>query len=117
MLWNIFSGNSVDAVTAASIGWVNKAFESKEVLRTEVDALAHRIASFTGKALGGIKKRVNVNKPSVESFAGDNEAFFQLLVEQPAAERAAGRYLEPSQDQTRSPFELALSENLERLND
>lgn len=113
----ILSGNSVDAVTAASIGWVNKAFGSKEVLRTEVDALAHRIASFTGKALGGIKKRVNVNKPSAESLAGDNEAFFQLLVEQPAAERAVDRYLELSQDQTRSPFELALSENLERLND
>lgn len=53
----------------------------------------------------------------MESLAGDNEAFFQLLVEQPAAERAADRYLELSQDQTRSPFELALSENLKRLND
>lgn len=112
----ILSGNSVDAVTAASIGWVNKAFGSKEVLRTEVDALAHRIASFTGKALSGIKQRVNVNKPSAESLAGDNEAFSQLLVEQPAAQRATDRYLELSQDQTRSPFELALSENLERLN-
>lgn len=103
-------------VTAASIGWVNKAIGSMEVLRTEVDALAHRIASFTGKASSGIKQRVNAKKPSVESLAVDNEAFSQLAVGQPAAQRATDRYLELSQDQTRSPFEFALSENLERLN-
>lgn len=43
--------------------------------------------------------------------------FFNYLFEQPAAERATDRYLELFQDQSRSPFELALSENLKRLND
>lgn len=112
----ILTGRTVNAETAAAIGWVNKAFLSKELLRQQVDALAHRIASFSGPALAAIKRRVNVSKPSVQSVVDDNAIFSELLTQQPAAQAAVDRYLELSRDQTTSPFELALTDNLVEIN-
>lgn len=42
----ILSARSVDALTAAALGWVNKVFGSAQELRSAVDALAVRIARF-----------------------------------------------------------------------
>lgn len=112
----ILSGRSVDAETAAAIGWVNRAFSSSEQLRHEVDALAHRIGSFSGAALAAIKQRINASSnPSAQSIAEDTATFLPLL-SLPVAQAALTRYLELSENQKRNGFELAVEDRLEELN-
>lgn len=74
----ILSARTVDAATAAAIGWVNRAFDSEAELRREVDALARRMASFPAQGLAAVKARVNAQMPSDEDLRGDNELFFEL---------------------------------------
>ena len=112
----ILSGRSVDAETAAAIGWVNRAFSSSEQLRQEVDALAHRIASFSGTALAAIKQRINASSnPSAQSIAEDLATFLPLL-SQPVAQTALTRYLELSENQKGNEFELAVEDRLDEVN-
>lgn len=112
----ILSGRSVDAETAAAIGWVNQAFSSPQQLRHEVDALAHRIASFSGPALAAIKRRINASSnPSTQSIADDNSAFAELDGLD-VAQAAVARYLELSGNESANAFELAIPANLEELN-
>ena len=110
----VLSGRTVNASTAEAIGWVNKAFASKEELRREVESLAHRIAAFPKDALAAIKARINVTKPTEESLAGDNVAFL-ALTQSKVAQMAANRYLNLSKNQTASQFELNLTDNLVEL--
>ncbi|MCJ1485862.1 hypothetical protein MMC06_006037 [Schaereria dolodes] len=107
----ILSSNDVDAVTAEAIGWVNKAYPSVAVLHDQVEALAHRIATFDSDALQATKERINVDIPSEQSIAGDSATFFALLKGQ-AAQTAVDRYLVASHNQTVNPFELGLDGDL-----
>lgn len=111
------SGRTVDAETAAAIGWVNQAFSTRQELRHEVDTLAHRIAAFSGPALGAIKERINAaSKPSTQSVAEDAAAATKLIA-RPECQAALARYLQLSDDQSGNAFELALTSNLEELNE
>ena len=74
----ILSARSVDAVEAAAIGWVNRAFNSQLELSQEVTALAERIATFPKQGLAAIKSRVNVQKPTEADVLGDNRLFTKL---------------------------------------
>ena len=113
----ILSGRSVDAETAAAIGWVNQAFSGSGQLRQEVNALAHRIASFSGPALAAIKQRINASSnPSAQSIADDTSVFVELN-SLPVAQTASARYLELSENQRGNAFELAVPANLEELNE
>ena len=107
----ILSGRSVDAATAAAIGWVNKAFGSQQELRSEVEALAARIAAFPEQGLAAIKARVNVQKPSDADLQGDLDLFDQLAATN-VTQEASDRFLELSGDETADSFELNLSDDL-----
>ncbi|MCJ1463379.1 hypothetical protein MMC07_001986 [Pseudocyphellaria aurata] len=112
----ILSGRTVDARTAAAIGWVNRAFGTGHELRVETDALAQRIASFSGLALAAIKRRINAaSQPSAESIAADGAETTKLIA-QPASQAALARYLKLSNNESGNAFELALTSNLEELN-
>ncbi|KAM0798271.1 ClpP/crotonase-like domain-containing protein, partial [Usnea florida] len=74
----ILSARSVDAIEAAAIGWVNKAYGSEKELTEGVTALAERIATFPKQGLAAIKSRVNVQKPTEMDIRGDNSLFTQL---------------------------------------
>lgn len=112
----LLSGRTVDAPTAAAIGWVNRAFGTSQELRIETDALAQRIASFSGLALAAIKRRVNAaSQPSAESVMADGVETSKLIG-QPASQAALTRYLVLSDNQSGNAFELALTSNLEELN-
>lgn len=113
----LLSGRSVDAKTAADIGWVNRAFSSPEQLRHEVDALAHRIASFSGPALAAIKQRINAaSNPPTQSLLEDY-SIFSALSSLPAAQAASNRYLELSENQRGNAYELAIPANLEEVDE
>ena len=110
----ILSSRSVDAVTAAAIGWVNKAFGSSEELRREVDSLAERIAAFPQQGLAAIKARVNVQKPSEEDLDGDLELFNQLA--NTDVQQAAGqKYLQLSGEESEGTFELDVPDDIDQI--
>ena len=110
----ILTGRSVDAATAAAIGWVNTAFRSAEELRIGVDALAARIASLPEQGLQAVKARVNVQKPIDADLDGDLKLFAQL-VPSAVSQEASNAYLRLSKNQTASAFELNEPENLPKI--
>ena len=107
----MLSGRSVDAGTAASIGWVNRAFGSEGELRREVEGLAGRIAAFPAQGLAAIKARVNVQRPSEGDLEGDNEVFVRLTGTE-VSEKAADRFLVLGGDQSAGGFELGVPDDV-----
>ena len=110
----ILSGRSVDAVTAAAIGWVNKAFGSSEELGREVESLAERIAAFPQQGLAAIKARVNVQKPSEEDLDGDLELFNQLASTN-VAQAAGQKFLQLSGEESLGAFELDVPDDIYQI--
>ena len=110
----ILSGRAVDAVNAAAIGWVNKAFGSVGELVRETDALAERIAAFPEGGLAGVKARVNVQKPGEDDLRGDNELFTRLAGTR-VTEEAEALYFELSGNEAAGTFELGLPEDLTEI--
>ena len=74
----ILSARSVDAIEAAAIRSVNKAFGSEKELTERVTALAERIAIFPKQVLAANKSRVNVQKPTETDIRGDINLSTQL---------------------------------------
>ena len=110
----ILSARAVDAVTAAAIGWVNKAFGSGEELKREVDALASRIATFPEQGLRAIKERVNAQKPSDADLKADNDLFVELAGTD-VTEKAGARYLQLSGEQSANEFELGIPGDIDQV--
>ena len=110
----ILSARAVDAVTAAAIGWVNRAFESQAELRSEVNALATRIASFPEQGLAAIKARVNVQKPSDEDLKGDNDVFLELA-DTELTKAAADKFLKLSEEQSNNGFERGIPDDVVQI--
>ncbi|MCJ1278996.1 hypothetical protein MMC21_006817 [Puttea exsequens] len=110
----ILTGRSVDAATAAAIGWVNTAFESAEKLHEGVDALAARIASLPKQGLQAVKASINLQKPSDADLDADL-ALFTELVPTVVSQKATDRYLKLSKNQTASAFELNEPINLPEI--
>ena len=107
----LLSSGDVDAQTAAAIGWVNRAYATVPELHDGVDALAQRIATFPQGALNATKAGINENKPSTQSLANDLTRFVGLQGT-PEAQAAIRKFLELSHNQTLSPFELGLDQDL-----
>lgn len=107
----MLSGRGVDAGTAASVGWVNRAFGSEGELRREVEGLAGRIAAFPAQGLAAIKARVNVQRPSEGDLEGDNEVFVRLTGTE-VSEKAADRFLVLGGDQSAGGFELGVPDDV-----
>lgn len=110
----ILSAQSVDATTAAAIGWVNRAFGSNAELRMEVDKLARRIASFPKQGLAAVKQRVNVQKPSEQDLVGDFVLLGNLNPSK-VSQLAADKFLELSEQQIDGGFERAIPQDMPEI--
>ena len=104
----VLSGNSVDSVTAAQYGWVNKHFGTKEELKEGVEALARQIAKFPGEALGAIKSSVNLGgRPEQGWLDGDNLKFVRLAGTA-FAQRVTEEFLKVTDNESAGKVELGL---------
>ena len=110
----ILSASHVDAVTAARIGWVNRAFGSAAELAGNVSALADRINSFPKQGLGAVKSRVNVQKPTEEDLDGDFQLLGKLSVDK-VSQLTADKFLELSDNQRDNEFERNIPEDLPEI--
>jgi enoyl-CoA hydratase/carnithine racemase len=107
----LFSTNNIDGPTAASIGWVNRYYDSNKTLNDAVDALAHRIATFPLGALNATKAGLNAAGPPQSAIDSDLNRLFALLAS-PDSQTQIRKFLKASNNQTRGAFELGLSANL-----
>ena len=107
----ILSARSVDANTAATIGWVNRAFNSATELKEGVATLANRINSFPKQGLGAVKSRVNVQKPTEVDLDGDFELLGKLS-SSTVSQLTANKFLQLSNNQDDGRFELDIPEDL-----
>lgn len=107
----ILSARSVDAIEAAAIWWVNRAFGSKEELEQGVTALAERIATFPKQGLSAIKSRIDVQKPSEADIKEDNSLFTQPEKTKDVPE-SQDRYLVLSGNESANAFEKDIPQDL-----
>ncbi|MCJ1230785.1 hypothetical protein MMC12_007459 [Toensbergia leucococca] len=104
---HLLACDTVDALEAARIGWVNAAYDSAEELRTEVNALAIRLASWPAGALAKTKQSIAETAPSAKALQDDGERF-EELVATPQAQFAIDKILELSGNQMDGWFEEGL---------
>ncbi|HEV3225504.1 MAG TPA: enoyl-CoA hydratase/isomerase family protein [Acidimicrobiales bacterium] len=83
----ILGGADVDGALAEEWGWVNRAFPDAE-LRSFVDALARRIASFPAGAIAAAKRSVDnaLNDP-IAGLCEEERLFSQTLLDESAIRR------------------------------
>ena len=99
----LLASASIDAETAARVGWVNQAYKTSYDLTTSVNALASRIAIFDAGALNGTKSAIRAFGPSAEQSAADIATILRLF---PEEQKILPKWLLLSQNQTRGEFEL-----------
>jgi len=83
----------VDAVTAESWGWVNRALHPDD-LWPFVDDLARRISSFPTHAVAAAKRSVLLTERNMESDLLLEAGEFNATLGEPSARRAMERFLE-----------------------
>ena len=110
----ILSARSVNAIEAAAIGWVNKAFGTEKDLTEGVTALAERIATFPKQGLAASKSRVSVQKPTETDIRGDNSLFTQLERTQ-VVQSSQNRYLVLSANESANAFEKVIPEDVPQV--
>lgn len=72
----ILSSQDVDAKEAERIGWINKAFDSRNDMYSHIDKLTSRLALFPRSGLAASKQAINLqSKPSREYFLHDITLF------------------------------------------
>ena len=99
----LLASASIDAETAADVGWVNRAYKTPLELTSSVNALASRIAIFDAGALNGTKSAIRAFGPSAEQSAADIATILRLF---PEEQKILPKWLLLSQNQTRGEFEL-----------
>jgi enoyl-CoA hydratase/carnithine racemase len=96
----LFSTKDIDGPTTASIGWVNRYYDSNQALHDAVDALAHRIATFPLGALNGTKAGLNAAGPSQSAIDSDLNTFLALSAT-PESQAGIEKFLKATNNQRR----------------
>jgi enoyl-CoA hydratase/carnithine racemase len=111
----VLGQQTVGAEEAERIGLVNKAFRNVQDMEGYVDALGDRIGVWPEGGIIATKRGLRDGAgPTEEAIRIDGEKFIELS-ELPALQTGADRFLELTEDETRSEFELGLTENLVQI--
>jgi enoyl-CoA hydratase/carnithine racemase len=111
----LLSSIDADAKTMADIGWVNRAFDTKEDMEIYVNALSARIGLFPKGGLVGTKRSIrNGFGPRPEALAEDL-ATVNALIATPVAQGLLDEWLVLSEDQSLGKFELDKDADLVEL--
>lgn len=99
----------------AEIGWVNRAFDTKEEMEEYVDAVASRIALFPRGGIQATKKGIIEGFGPRPGSIADDVARFSTLLASDAAQGLLDKWLQLSQNQSRGWFELHTDDDLVQL--
>ncbi|KAJ7627453.1 ClpP/crotonase-like domain-containing protein [Roridomyces roridus] len=102
-----FSSYNIDAVTAAQIGWVNRAFDTQSELHTYVQALAGRIALFPPAGIQATKAGINaVSLIPLDAWIQQARNIVEVLAPSTAAQELLKKYMRVTNNQTNGEVEL-----------
>ncbi|KAF7344267.1 hypothetical protein MVEN_01718000 [Mycena venus] len=102
-----FSAYNIDAVTAAQIGWVNRAFDTKSELYGYVQALAERIALFPPAGIQATKKGINaVSLIPVDAWIQQARNILEVLAPSPVSQALLKKFVQATNNQTIGPVDL-----------
>ncbi|KAJ6480325.1 ClpP/crotonase-like domain-containing protein [Mycena sanguinolenta] len=102
-----FSAYNIDAVTAAQIGWVNRAFDTKSELYGYVQALAERIALFPPAGIQATKKGINaVSLIPLDAWIQQATNIIEVLAPSPVSQALLKKFVQATNNQTIGPVDL-----------
>jgi enoyl-CoA hydratase/carnithine racemase len=110
----MLSANPITGSKAAAIGWFNGAYDTLSDLTENVDALAERIALWPYIGLNATKSGIRESAASAKAIQADIERFNELSGLEEVQD-AIDRVLQLGLNQSASPFEANLLENLPEL--
>ncbi|KJZ74901.1 hypothetical protein HIM_05632 [Hirsutella minnesotensis 3608] len=111
----LLSGKDIDAFTAETYGWVNKAFSSSSDLYKYANELAARIALFPAAALVSIKASVNsITRPTRDQVESDAREYVRLS-QTPERHQFLKKFLALTNNGTDVAVELDLGEEVVKL--
>ncbi|KAJ6534993.1 ClpP/crotonase-like domain-containing protein [Mycena capillaripes] len=109
----VLSSADVDARTAASIGWINRAFDTSKELHDYVHALAARIALFPAAAVTGTKAGINkVSRPARKVLVHYAQDVILKLAGMPEVQAFLERFIVATNNQSVGPLELDYGKEL-----
>ncbi|KAJ7131058.1 ClpP/crotonase-like domain-containing protein, partial [Mycena epipterygia] len=112
----VLSSADVDGATAASIGWVNSAFDTSAELWDHVRTLAARIALFPAAGIVGTKAGINaVSRPPREVIVQEAQNVFNVLAATPVSQAFEEKFIKATHNQSIGPLELNYGEELVTL--
>lgn len=108
----VLGQQTVGAAEAERIGLVNKAFSDVKSMESYVDGLVGRIGLWPEGGIVATKRGIRDGAgPTKDAVNVDGETFIALS-QMPALQTGADRFLVLTEDETRSEFELGMTENL-----
>lgn len=110
----LLTASDVDVKLAETYGWVNRAFDSPEELKCEVEKIAARIGLFPAAALNGTKVGIRAGGPTAGSLQADL-ATVARLAEMAETQALFSMFIELSKNQTRGSFEIGLDATVAQL--
>jgi enoyl-CoA hydratase/carnithine racemase len=109
----VLSSADIDARTAASIGWINRAFDTSKELHDYVQALAERIALFPAAAVTGTKAGINkVSRPAREVLVHYAQDVILKLAGMPEVQAFLENFIVATNNQSIGPLELNYGKEL-----
>lgn len=106
----LLAAKGFDGPTGERLGLFNTYYDTAEQLRSEVSALAERIALFPQHSINDTKVTLSLLNPSIASL-DDQLARFTPLMDLPEDQATIAKFIEISGNQTDSQFELDLPES------
>ncbi|KAJ6526743.1 ClpP/crotonase-like domain-containing protein [Mycena capillaripes] len=112
----MLASKDIDAATAESYGWINRAFQTSEELKEYVRELAARIALFPRAGIVGTKQGINaVSRPPLDVLIRDAQNVIGVLERTPEAQALATRFITATNNQSIGELELNYGADLESL--
>ncbi|KAJ7181245.1 ClpP/crotonase-like domain-containing protein [Mycena filopes] len=112
----VLASTDVPALTAARVGWVNRAFDTPRLLHAHVSALAVRIASFPPAGVSATKQGVNaVARPAREVVVREAQDVIAALIGTPAVQGSFERFIRVTGNQSVGEVELNYGEEVGRV--
>ncbi|KAK3945063.1 ClpP/crotonase-like domain-containing protein [Diplogelasinospora grovesii] len=106
----LLAAKAFDGPTGERLGLFNTYYPTAEKLRSEVSALAERIALFPQHSINDTKVTLSLLNPTIASL-DDQLARFIPLMYLPEDQATIAKFIEVSGNQTDSKFELGLPES------
>jgi len=106
----LLGAKAFDGPTGERLGLFNTYYDSADKLRSEVSALADRIALFPQHSISDTKLTLGLLNPTVQSL-DDQIARFLPLMNLPEEQKTIAKFIEVSGNETASQFELDLPES------